>query len=67
MNTPTKEELIYLESIRTKKQYSPQDRVEMYNVYNRIFNTSKRPTSCGKCLADTHRDLMNVYNQYKQQ
>lgn len=67
MNTPTKEELTYLASIEKKKQYSPGDRIEMYKVYNRIFGTNDRPTSCGKCLSNTHRRLMNVYNKYKNQ
>lgn len=65
MNKPTSEELVYLASIRKMKRYSPNDRVVLYGVYNRIFGTNKRPTSCGKCLGDTHRELMKVYNQYK--
>jgi len=64
-NTPTDEELTYLASIRGQKTYSPNDRVVMYNVYNRIFGTNKQPTSCGKCLAGTHRELMTVYNNEK--
>lgn len=65
MNTPTDDELIYLAAIRNQKRYSPNDRNVMYGVYNRIFGTNKRPTSCGKCIANTHRELMKVYNQYK--
>ena len=65
MNTPTNDELTYLESIIQQKRYSPADREKMYSVYNRIFGTNKRPTSCGKCLANTHRELMNIYNKFK--
>jgi hypothetical protein len=65
MNKPTPEELVYLASIRTMKRYGNNDRAVMYGVYNRIFGTDKRPTSCGRCLSKTHKELMNVYNQYK--
>lgn len=66
MKTPTIEELKYIESIRNKKRYGGGDRNEMWVVYNRIFGTNDRPTSCGSCVAKVHRRLMNVYNQNKQ-
>lgn len=65
MNKPTKDELIYLQSIERKKSYGGGDRQQMWDVYNRIFGTNERPTSCGSCVSKVHRRLMNVYNQYK--
>ena len=60
-NTPTEEELTYLESIRNQKRYSPADRDKMYYTYNRLFNTRIRPTTCGSCIAKRHKELMQVY------
>ena len=64
-NKPTEEELTYLESIKNQKQYGSADRDKLYKVYNRIFNTNKRPTACGRCLATTHRELMTILNNEK--
>jgi len=64
-NTPTIEELEYLASIVTKKQFGAGCRTELYNVYNRLYNANKRPTACGQCLARTHRELMVIYNNEK--
>ena len=61
-NTPTAEELAYLSSIRDKKSYGFNDRVVMYNTFNRLFNANKRPTSCGACVAEVHKALMMVLN-----
>lgn len=64
MNQPTEQELEYLRSIRVKRTYGRDDRNYMYNVYNRIYNDNKRPTSCGSCVAKTHSSLMKVLEQY---
>lgn len=64
-NTPTPEELEYLESIRHIKRYSPDDRVKLYAAYNRIFNENIRPSSCGNCLAKRHGLLMKVLDENK--
>ncbi len=64
-NKPTEEEMEYLASIKTQRQYGQDDRNKLYNVYNRLFNANKRPTSCGRCLANTHKELMLIYNREK--
>lgn len=61
MNKPTPEEMIYIASIKDKKQYSPNDRNVLFGVYNRIHGTNDRPTSCGSCVAKKHRALLKVY------
>ena len=63
-NVPTNDELEYLRSIRGKRNYGSGDRNEMYRVYNRIFNDRKTPTSCGSCVAKTHRALMAILEKY---
>lgn len=64
-NTPTAEELEFLESIKHVKNYGKDARNEMYAVYNRIFNTNIRPTTCGACLAKRHKHLMEVLKNEK--
>ena len=64
MNKPTEQEMEYLRSIRTKRTYGSGERKEMYNVYNRIFNDNRRPTSCGSCVAKVHRTLMTILNNH---
>ena len=59
-NEPTLQELAYIASIRGKKRYGRDERVTMYNTFNRIFNANRRPTSCGACLGDVHKALMKV-------
>lgn len=64
-NKPTDQELVYLATIRTMKRYGKNDREVLYGTYNRIFGTNKRPTTCGQCIAQVHRDLVKVYNLEK--
>jgi hypothetical protein len=40
-------------------------RNEIYAIYNRVFSTKKKPTSCGTCLQSMVNDLTIIYNEYK--
>ncbi len=40
-------------------QIKPNEQEALLDVYNRIFNDNKEPTSCGKCF------LNDVYNKLK--
>jgi hypothetical protein len=62
-NTPTEEELEYIASISRQKRYSPADRDKLYYTYNRIFNTRVKPTTCGNCIANRHKQLMQVLKE----
>lgn len=36
----------------------------LLEIYNRIFNQKKQPTSCGSCLRDVVNQLKRVHNTY---
>ena len=57
----TFEELENIQSLMERQRYSHADRLQIYDLYNRIFNTQKHPTSCGKCVVNTLNGLRTTY------
>lgn len=42
-----------------------QTRNQIFAIYNRVFNTVKKPTSCSTCIKSIMNDLTIIYNEYK--
>lgn len=47
------EELEDIVLLNDRQRYSSEDIDRIFNLYNRVFNTHKRPTGCGKCIVNT--------------
>jgi hypothetical protein len=57
------EELLPQISVKIK----PSQQVEFLKVYNRVFKTNERPTSCASCLNDMLRKVRIVFNEYNKE
>jgi hypothetical protein len=62
----TEEEYNYLveEMTSGRNQISQITQLKMLKIYNRIFATNKRPTSCGSCFRATYDALRKIVNEY---
>ena len=60
MKTPTEEQLEYIKSIRFQRRYGPDERLKLYQTYNDIFQTKIVPSTCGSCIANRHKQLINL-------
>lgn len=65
----TEEEYNYLTEYfsQTRNEINVSQQQMLLKIYNRIFNTNKRPTSCSSCFRELHSDLAKVYNTYKEE
>lgn len=45
---------------------SGEDKVTLINIYNRVFRTNKKVTSCGPCLKSTYDQLKQYFETYQQ-
>ena len=55
-----------LEAIRTlmeRRSYSHAQLQVIYDLYNRVFNTRKSVSSCGKCNANKLQALKRKYEE----
>jgi len=59
--TWTFEELEAAQRFMGRGIFQPQEIDEMFNLYNRINGTTKRPTGCGKCVINVLKNLQNRY------
>jgi len=57
------EELLPQISVKIK----PSQQIEFLKVYNRVFKTNERPTSCASCLNDMLRKVRIVFNEYNKE
>ena len=59
----TEDEMKIYEDVmnRTKGTIKGQDQAIMVKLYNKVFNTDKKPTSCGSCVRETLGKLKKVY------
>ena len=59
----TEDEIKIYEEVlpRTKGTISGQDQAIMVRLYNKVFNTNKKPSSCGSCVRETLSKLKKVY------
>lgn len=44
----------------------PSEQRDLLNIYNYVFNTNDKTTSCGSCFATKVNKLREVYNKYEQ-
>jgi len=42
---------------------TPEEGQMLYAIYNRLTGESKRPTSCGRCVASTKNTVKYYYDQ----
>jgi hypothetical protein len=65
----TEDEYNYLTEYfaQTRNEINVSQQQMLLKIYNRIFNTNKRPTSCSSCFRELHSDLAKVYNTYKEE
>ena len=62
-NTPTHDELTTIATFQGQRKFGKEQIGVMVGIYNRIFNTRERATTCGSCVARIHKGLMDVYNR----
>ena len=63
------DEYNYLHSYfaETRNEINVSTQQILLKIYNRVFNTNKRPTSCSSCFREVHSELAKVYNTYKEE
>jgi len=63
----TEDEYNYLTGIdlMTKTSVSPVEQREILNIYARIFNRRKEPSTCASCWIQIIKDLQRVYSSYE--
>lgn len=47
-----------------KSTVSHDDQVRLVNIYNRVFDDSRKVTNCGPCVGQLIEDLKKVYDEY---
>ncbi len=47
---------------RTKGTIKGEDQATMVTLYNKVFNSNKKPSSCGSCVRTTLAQLKQVYD-----
>lgn len=57
------EELEDIQTLMDRRSYSHADLLKIYDLYNRIFNTNKSVSSCGKCNVNKLRALKRKYEE----
>jgi|SRR5210317_868 len=68
-NCFTEEEFDYLTELYSDKLWyrrSPDGNKvkEIYDIYNRVFNTADRPSGCGSCVLNRMKKLERLYREY---
>jgi len=49
-----------------KRTLSKDEVSEVYKIYNRVFKSKKKVTSCGSCVKSVLSELNIIYNKYKE-
>lgn len=62
----TYDELEDIQTLMDRRSYSHADWLKIYDLYNRIFNTNKPVSSCGKCNVNKLRGLKRKYEEERQ-
>jgi hypothetical protein len=44
-----------------KKSVRPPEQLELVAIYNRVFNSKRKITNCGPCLAGVVRELKEIF------
>lgn len=62
----TYKELEEIQTLMERSRYSHADWLRVYDLYNRIFNTNKSVSSCGKCNISKLKSLRRKYEEERQ-
>jgi len=59
----TEDEIKIYEEVmaRTKGTITGSDQALIIKIYNKVFNTNKKPSSCGSCVKETLAKIKKVY------
>tara|TARA_R100000700_G_scaffold31374_1_gene38484 strand:+ start:1072 stop:1425 length:354 start_codon:yes stop_codon:yes gene_type:complete len=59
----TEDEIKIYEEVmaRTKGTITGSDQALIIKIYNKVFNTNKKPSSCGSCVRETLAKIKKVY------
>ena len=59
----TEDEIKIYEEVmaRTKGTLTGSDQALIIKIYNKVFNTNKKPSSCGSCVKETLAKIKKVY------
>lgn len=57
------EELQDIQKYMERNNYGHAHKLIIYELYNRVFNQQKSPTSCGKCIVNVLNALRTKYNE----
>ncbi len=49
---------------KTRHQMSHKEQTKILNIYNRVFNTKYKASSCGGCIKWKVQDLNKLYLEY---
>ena len=65
----TPEEFQFLEEneivLRVSTTVTKETKIRFYEIYNRIFDTNKRPNACGRCFSNVVKSLKHYYENYQ--
>ena len=66
-NCLTEQEYNYLTELDINNKYSltPTEQKEILDIYQRVFNKRKSPTTCSSCWVQIMNDLKAVYATYE--
>lgn len=68
-NCFTEEEFDYLTDVFSDelwavKSITAEKVRELYTIYNRVFNTSDKPSGCGSCVLNRIKKMERLYKEY---
>ena len=65
----TEQEFVWVEdnltTLRNSTAVTMEFRDKTYQLYNKINNTNKRPTSCGRCWNNTKQQVIQYYEKIR--
>lgn len=63
------DEYIYLKGFFAfnKTAVNNAEQKELLKIHNRVFNTSKAPSSCGSCVKGLVNTMKTLFNEYEQE
>jgi hypothetical protein len=67
LNCLTEQEYNYLTELDINNKYSltPTEQKQILDIYQRVFNKRKSPTTCSSCWVQIMNDLKAVYATYE--
>ena len=43
-----------------------EDQMKMLEIFNRVFKTNKKPSSCSSCVKDLYQQLEKLFKEYEE-